>query len=788
LTLKQNPANNHLFRNEKIAFSATDPCLEDISSQGFTQMANNIVLLPTSGNAGDTITLTAVATSVISARTQYGNVGSATYTGTITGGANNGLAKQALTISGFTNAQNNGTFTVLFSTATTLLLNNNNAIAETHAAVANYGTTGFPAQDSTKISNIISNNQGDNVSINCNGGETLVAIAVGLKSLWPFDQLHGTAPYPIYNWSGPSPVLEQEIPFGFTQGLNDFNANPSISDHVTISPISPVASELGVASQFAILGASTVTNSGSSTVAGGDLGLYPGTSVTGFPPGVVVSPASEQVNTVLAVQAQAAASRAFTFYQGLATTQAITTADLGTQSGGGAPTGTYYAGKYTSPSSIALTTSITLDAQGNPNAVFVFYATASTITQAEAATVTLINGASADNVVWLAGSSFTSVGPAAASTGTILAEASVTLGGGTLAGRALALTGAVTISTATAITNTGSTAGGGNVWNLVANIDLVDSDYGSGPLTSSPPAYTPGPNPPSYRLAVTRNGVTTYIYYTPPPVAEPTNPWPSSKWSIDGFYPSVYVWTATAALAGTYNVNLNSVYQNGIIAPNDLAAGKPIFDGGVSFQVFKMTGAGSPEVSFSVGTSTAANATAPAPITTTAVDGNALFAVALMKSGNAFAAGNTGGTPVSLTLTSVAPLQYGAPQYAPQNYGGAVYTGTITGGANNAFAGYQFTVAGFTHAQNNGVFICTASTATTLTLTNGQAIAETHAGTAAYVAPMAALASGKMVGSEAHYMIEYGLTAAGSAGSFNPSFSNPLGYEMVIASFSIQST
>lgn len=666
-------------------------------------MANNIVLIPAGGNAGDTITLTAVAASVISARNQYGLTGSATYTGTITGGANNGLAKQALTISGFVNKSNNGTFTVLFSTATTLLLSNAYAVAETHAAAANYGTLGFPAQYSTKIEKLSSSNQGDNVSVNLNGGETLIAIAFGLKSLTPFDQMHGTAPYPIYNWSGPTPVLEQSIPFGFTQGLNDFNANPVISDHVSITPVSPVALELGLASQFAILAHSTVTNSGSSTVAGGDLGLTPGSSVTGFPPGVVVSPASEQVDTVLAVQAQANATTAFNFYAAMATTQTITTADLGTQNGGGG-TGVYHAGKYTSASSIALTTSITLDAQGNPNAVFVFYAPSSTITQAEAAVVTLVNGASADNVVWLAGSSFTSVGPACASVGTILAEASVTLGGGTLNGRAIGLTGAVTISTATAITNTASTGGSGNVWNLVANIDLVDSDYGSGPLTSSPPAYTPGPNPPSYRLAVVRNGVTTYINYTPPPVLEPTNPWPSSKWSIDGYYPSLYIWTATAALAGSYNINLNSVYQNGIIAPGDLAAGKPIFDGGVNFQVLKLTGAGSPEVSFTIGTSTSNPATAGA-ITTTAVDGNALISVGLMKNGNAFSAG----------------------------------TQNVTAGAATGTA-------------------------------------------------MSVIASGTLVGSEAHYLVEYGLTPAGSAGSFNPNFSNPLGYEMIVASISIQST
>src|SRR5579863_7436029 len=63
--------------------------------------------------------------------------------------------------------------------------------------------------------------------------------------------------------------------------------------------------------------------------------------------------------------------------------------------------------------------------------------------------------------------------------------------------------------------------------------------------------------------------------------------------------------------------------------------------------------------------------------------------------------------------------------------GYAVYTGTITGGASNAFAGYMFTISGFTNGTNNGSFFCIASSATTLTLWNSAAVAETHAATAA---------------------------------------------------------
>jgi uncharacterized protein YjdB len=62
--------------------------------------------------------------------------------------------------------------------------------------------------------------------------------------------------------------------------------------------------------------------------------------------------------------------------------------------------------------------------------------------------------------------------------------------------------------------------------------------------------------------------------------------------------------------------------------------------------------------------------------------------------------------------------------------GTTVYTGTITGGGSNAFAGQTFVVAGFDLAANNGSFLCTASTTTTLTLQNASGVADTHAATA----------------------------------------------------------
>jgi hypothetical protein len=747
-------------------------------------MANNIVLLPAGADAADQIVLTAVANSITWAPTQYGQQGSAVYTIGVAGsppvGINNDLRGQAFTVAGFSNPSNNGTFLCVASTATTLTLNNPRATAQSGTATASYGTQGFPSQWSSKIANMYSNNQGDNISIEANGGETLIAIAFGLRSFDPFDLKHGTAPYGEISAS----PLEYTTPFGFTQGLNDFNANPVISDGSTVTPISPVSLQLGVASQFALLAGSTVTNTGSTVVTGGDLGLTPGTSVTGFPPGVLTPPASEQINTPLAVQAQAAALTAYNYYKGLPAGTSVTElAGL-----------TLTPGTYTASSTLDLASSsnVTLNGGGNPNAVFVFQV-GSSLTINASSTITLENGAQAANIIWVCGASATVTAPGAM-VGTIIAgTGSVTLGGGTFAGRAISLTAAVTISSATAITTSQGTGGAGNNWQLVCNINLVDSDYVAAIPPAAPFANTT-PYPDQTKIALPGGG---FLYIQiPPSIAnviayDPANQWQSSKWNLDGYYPSLYVWVATDIEAGIYDINLNSVFQNGIIAPQDLAAGKPIYDGGVNFQVFKLQGTGTPEVSFSIGTSTANPATAPAPIVTTATDGSALFSVGLMKSGNVFAPGTTGGAGSNspLSLTSVAPLIYG-PLSAPVREGGAVYTGTITGGANNAYAGFTFTVIGFVAelGANNGVFVCTASTATTLTLSNGTAVAETHAGSAAYQNQMTKIANGTLVGSEAHYMVEYALTAPGSAGSFNPGFLNPLGYEMVVASIAIKSS
>lgn len=219
-------------------------------------------------------------------------------------------------------------------------------------------------------------------------------------------------------------------------------------------------SRLGSAAGYELLAYSGITNSGNTVITGGSIGSFPTVAITGFPPGVVTPPYT--IDNVHAQRARIDGNTALLYYQGLSSTMSLTTDDIGSsgiQGSPGAANGTYYAGVFVSPSSIAISTPVTLDAQGNPNAVFVFVSTASTITQAIAGTITLVNGANPDNVIWVVGSSWTTIGPGAVTVGNIIAYASITLGGGSLLGRALAVgggNGAVTIATALTGTSSGS--------------------------------------------------------------------------------------------------------------------------------------------------------------------------------------------------------------------------------------------------------------------------------------------------------------------------------------------
>jgi uncharacterized repeat protein (TIGR01451 family) len=194
---------------------------------------------------------------------------------------------------------------------------------------------------------------------------------------------------------------------------------------------------LGTAANFAVLAGSTVTSTGPTTI-NGDLGLSPGTSVTGFPPGQVNG--TIHAADSLAAQAQADLTSAYDD----AAARPVT-ATVPVELGGTTETpGTYNSAAGT----FGITGTLTLDAQGNPDAVFIFQA-ASTLITAAASNVNLVNGAQASNVFWVVGSSAT-LGTNSALQGNVLALTSITVTTGTtIDGRALAINGAVTLDTNT---------------------------------------------------------------------------------------------------------------------------------------------------------------------------------------------------------------------------------------------------------------------------------------------------------------------------------------------------
>ena len=195
------------------------------------------------------------------------------------------------------------------------------------------------------------------------------------------------------------------------------------------------APPLGTAQSFAVLGSSTVTNTGSSIVTG-DLGLSPGTAVVGFPPGIVDG------GSIYAADAKAKQARAdaTTAYSDLASQACNTTYSVPTDLGGK----TLLPGVYCFASSAAITGTLTLNAAGNSGAVFIFR-TGSTLITASAAAVVLENGAQRCEVFWQVGSSAT-FGTGTSFVGTVVAQTSVTFNSNaTTSGRVLALNGAVTL-------------------------------------------------------------------------------------------------------------------------------------------------------------------------------------------------------------------------------------------------------------------------------------------------------------------------------------------------------
>src|SRR4029077_6124823 len=183
-----------------------------------------------------------------------------------------------------------------------------------------------------------------------------------------------------------------------TTGAQDASGNPLASNFVwtftTAKQVCQPPVPLGSAANFEILAGSTVTNTGPTIITGGNLGLSPGSAVTGFPPGTLTPPAVMHITDPIAAKAQLDLTIAYNYAAGLPG-GAVLPGDLSGL--------TFTPGLYKTASTVMLSAgNVTLDAQGNANAVFIFQI-GSTLTTLGGTQVVLAGGAQAKNIFWQVG-------------------------------------------------------------------------------------------------------------------------------------------------------------------------------------------------------------------------------------------------------------------------------------------------------------------------------------------------------------------------------------------------
>jgi hypothetical protein len=233
---------------------------------------------------------------------------------------------------------------------------------------------------------------------------------------------------------------------------------------------------LGNATSFAVLAGSAVTNTGLSVI-DGDVGVSPGTSITGFPPGSVTPPGTINNKNAAANQAQIDLTTAYNALAGLSPTSTLTGTDLGGL--------TLTPGVYFFASSAQLTGTLTLNAEGLANALWVFQI-GKTLTTASASAVSIINPGPDDALYWQIGSSAT-LGTGTDFEGNLLAKASITLNTGATdnCGRVLAENAAVTLDTNTISIGCADVAGEGSSGGLTG----ASSSSGSGTGVPEPSTF-----------------------------------------------------------------------------------------------------------------------------------------------------------------------------------------------------------------------------------------------------------------------------------------------------------
>jgi hypothetical protein len=404
-----------------------------------------------------------------------------------------------------------------------------------------------------------------------NGGPITTSATVGINAT----PSGGQAVYYTINsgTAGTIPTLTPTVnctvyshPFIVSTSVGTFTVDAAVYDPTigwgtlatamfTVTP-APVVN-LGTAASFAVLAGAGIMNTGTvsdPTTITGDVGTYPTTTETGFTGGDLLltgtnyEEAGDLDNTVT-IAAQAALLIAYNDAVGLASTKTLGDGeDLGGQ--------TLYPGVYTSASTLKITSgSLTLDAQGDPNAVFVFQMGSALTTAASGAggsgngNVILTDGAQASNIFWQVYSGAT-LGTYSTFYGTILGDTgAITVGtGATVNGRLLTMTGAVTL--------------GANTINAPV-LALTTTPTAAAGSTNGTTAVTASPNTSGDTLAVevSSTSITTpNVGAAAPTGTGVTNPYtPGSSISgVAGDYVGVYELNSSGTVVAFSQIQLTS--------------------------------------------------------------------------------------------------------------------------------------------------------------------------------------------------------------------------------------